>query len=93
MLVLLPAATGATRLARVTTLANFSALQRQLGPAIQVLQIDEATHSAVVRSFDGPALPAFVLLRHGVELWRQVGLPNNQGIFALLISKLAPILE
>ena len=93
LLVLLPAATGAARLTRATTLAGLSALQRQLGPAIQVLQIDEATHPAVVRSFDGRTLPAFVLLRHGVELWRQAGLPNSQGIAALLLSKLVPVPE
>ncbi|MBC8083410.1 MAG: thioredoxin [Hymenobacter sp.] len=91
LLVLLPAAvTGTARLARAATLAGLSGLQRQLGSAIRVLRIDEATHPVVVRSFDGRGLPAFVLIREGVELWRQSGLPEGEGIAALLLSKLPP---
>ncbi len=89
LLVLLPTAVlGAAEPGRTATLAALNRLQQELGAAIQVLRVDEATHPAVVRSFDGRGLPAFVLTRHGVELWRQQGLPDADGIAALLLSKL-----
>ena len=92
LLVLLPTPLSeAARRSRAVTLASLTGLQRQLGTAIEVLRIDEATHPAVVRSFDGRGLPAFVLTRDGVELWRQQGLPDGDGIAALLLSKLPPI--
>ena len=31
-------------------------------------QLAAASHPAVVRSFDGKGLPAFVLLKHGIEV-------------------------
>ena len=65
-------------------------LQRRLGTAIQVLPIDEANYPAVVHSFDGRGLPAFVLLQHGVELWHQQGLPEGEFIAELLLRKLRP---
>ncbi|QKG55170.1 hypothetical protein GKZ68_00040 [Hymenobacter sp. BRD128] len=34
-------------------------------------------------------LPAFVLVRQGVELWRQQGLPEGEFIVAQLLDKLA----
>ncbi|MBF9238484.1 thioredoxin [Hymenobacter sp. BT683] len=58
--------------------ASIRALQGRLGPAIRVLKIDEASHPAVVQSFGTPQLPACVLVRHGVELWRQHGLPEDE---------------
>ena len=73
---------------QAATLAALNHLQQELGTAIQVLRIDEATHPAVVRSFNGRGLPAFVLTRHGLELWRQQGLPTTDGIAALLLGKL-----
>ena len=91
LLVLLPTAvSGEARQGRAATLARLSQLQRELGTAIQVLRIDEASYPAVVQSFDGRGLPAFVLTRRGVELWRQQGLPDAVGIAALLLSKLGP---
>jgi hypothetical protein len=48
--------------------------------------VDEASHPAVVRSFATPALPACVLVRRGVELWRQQGLPDNEASVALLLE-------
>lgn len=89
LLVLLPPAlTAAARQLRVLTLADLGRLQLELGAAIHVLQVDEATHPAVVHSFDGRGLPAFVLTHHGVELWREQGLPDATGLAALLLSKL-----
>jgi hypothetical protein len=74
---------------RVAVVAELDALQQQLGLAIRILVVDEASHPAVVRSFDGQGLPAFVLTRHGVELWHQQGLPTGEGMAARLLSKLA----
>ena len=91
LLVLLPPAlTVSDRQKRAATLAALSALQRQLGADIRVLRIDEASHPAVVHSFDGQGLPAFVLIREGVELWRQQGLPEGEGMAAQLLGKLRP---
>jgi hypothetical protein len=88
LLVLLPPA--ASTASQITTRAALHALQQQLGAAIRVLRVDEATHPDVVRSFDGQGLPAWVLMRHGVELWRQPGLPTGAATVALILSKLGP---
>lgn len=91
LLVLLPLpTTEATRMVLVAALALLNRLQHELGPAIRVLRIDEASHPAVVHSFDGHGLPAFILIRDGVELWRQQGLPDGDSIVAQLLSKLHP---
>lgn len=86
LLVLLPPAPfgGAPHQAR--TAAWVRALQARLGATIRVLKIDEASHPAVVRSFGLPALPACVLVRQGVELWRQQGLPEDDTIIAGLLE-------
>lgn len=78
LLVLLPLGAGAA------ATAALAAVQQQLGAAVRVLAIDEATHPAVVRSFGPPALPACVLVRQGVELWRQPGLPAADAVAGLL---------
>ena len=89
LLVLLPPV-GTAQPVRAATLAALQALQQQLGSAIRVLTVDEGTHPVVVRSFAPADLPAFVLVRHGVELWRQPGLPEGETIVAQLLSKLGP---
>lgn len=81
LLVLLPL--GETAPEALST-ASLQVLQGKLGPAIRVLRVDEASHPAVVRSFGTPTLPACVLVRQGVELWRQQGLPDDVGTAALL---------
>jgi fructose-1,6-bisphosphatase/inositol monophosphatase family enzyme len=78
LLVLLPLGAG------TAATAALAALQQQLGAAVRVLAIDEASHPAVVRSFGAPALPACVLVRQGVELWRQPGLPAADAVAGLL---------
>jgi hypothetical protein len=78
LLVLLPLGEGPA------SAVTLGALQQQLGAAVRVLAIEEATHPAVVRSFGSPALPAWVLVRQGVELWRQPGLPNAAAVAGLL---------
>ncbi|WP_426058139.1 hypothetical protein [Hymenobacter sp. B1770] len=59
-----------------------------VGRAIRVLCISEASHPSVVSSFHVADLPCFVLVHHGIELWRQCG-PSAGGLMApLLLSKL-----
>ncbi len=64
------------------------ALQRQLGDAIRVMVVNEASHPAIVHSFHILDLPSFVLVRKGVELWQQRGLPEGESIVQQLLSKL-----
>jgi thioredoxin-like negative regulator of GroEL len=78
-----------TPLARTATNLLLQDLQAELGTAIRVLKVDEASHPAVVRAFDGRGVPAFVLLRDGAELYRQQGLPDGALMAALLLSELA----
>jgi hypothetical protein len=73
---------------REATVLLLRSLQLALGTAIRVLKVDEASHPAVVRAFDGRGVPAFVLLRDGTELYRQQGLPVGAPMVALLLSKL-----
>ena len=89
LLVLLPPL-GSAPPVRAATLAALQVLQQQLGPVIRVLSVDDASHPAVVRSFHTADLPAFVLVRQGVELWRQQGLPEGELIVAQLLARLAP---
>ncbi len=86
-----PGAKQETALARVATNLVLKDLQIELGSAIRVLKVDEATHPGVVRAFDGRGVPAFVLLRGGEELWRQQGLPEGEPMAALLLSKLLEV--
>lgn len=84
LLVLLPASSLSPPAAGPTFSApDLAALQRRLGPAVQVMQINEAAFPAVVHSFAPEQLPTCVLLHQGVELWRQPGLPTTAGVAAL----------
>jgi len=73
LLVLLPTVSAA----QTWTATTLNLLQTQLAAA---------SHPAVVRSFDGKDLPAFVLLKHGIEVWRQQDLPEGESIVAELLS-------
>ncbi len=64
-----PARTAHSLRATLTALAQ--SLQDHLGSQVRVLRIDEATHPEVVQSFHITQTPAFVLVRQGVEIWRQ----------------------
>ncbi|MBC6990523.1 MULTISPECIES: thioredoxin domain-containing protein [Hymenobacter] len=86
LLVLLPTATG-NGVQQAATNASLATLQGRLGAAIRVLKVDEASHPAVVRSFHATELPSFVLVRQGIELWRQQGLPEGEVTATLLLSK------
>jgi len=76
---------------RMVTNTMLKELQLHFGDAIRVLKVDKATHPGVVHAFDGKGVPAFVLLRDGVELYRQQGLPEGEPMAALLLSKLEEI--
>jgi hypothetical protein len=87
LLVLLPPV-GTAPQVRAATLLALAALQRSLGPAIRVLTVDEMSHPSVVHSFRATDLPCFVLMRQGVELLRECGLPEGAAIVPLLLDKL-----
>ena len=85
LLVMLPALSRPDETAHHCISAGaLAALQCRLGPAVQILQIDEATYPAVVRSFAPAQLPTCVLMHKGVELWRQPGLPDAEQVGTLL---------
>lgn len=86
LLVLLPIVPRNEVAGEAQTNASLRVLQGQLGAAIRVLKIDEASHPAVVRSFGPSQLPACVLVRQGVELWRQQGLPEGDAIVGALLE-------
>jgi thioredoxin-like negative regulator of GroEL len=87
LLVLLPGADDQNQPSgSVQTLVNY--LQDRLHLTIRVLKIDATTHPAVVQSFQPRQLPAFVLVRQGVELWRQQGQAEGEATAMLVLSKL-----
>ncbi|MDB5234358.1 MAG: hypothetical protein JWR44_1351 [Hymenobacter sp.] len=93
VLLVLLAAPGSARSAPTVSPAALAALQQQLGVAVRVLRIDASTHPSVVSSFHATDLPCFVLVHHGIELWRECGLPEAATLVPLLLSKLGPIPE
>ncbi|MGI4735713.1 MAG: hypothetical protein ACRYG7_11100 [Janthinobacterium lividum] len=89
LLVLLPlVATGIARQVRATTRAMLDGLQLRLGTTIQILVVEEENNPDVVRSFRVTGLPTFLLLRQGIELWRQPGLPEGEFIVEQLLRRL-----
>ncbi|WP_345226850.1 thioredoxin [Hymenobacter koreensis] len=76
---------------KASSSASLDRLQQRLGAAVRIMKIDEATHPAVVRSFHATELPACVLVRQGIELWRQPGLPEEENAITLLLSQLDPV--
>ncbi|MBC7919867.1 MAG: thioredoxin family protein [Ferruginibacter sp.] len=63
-------------------------LQAHLGGLLRVLRIDKVNHPDVVRSFDITHTPAFVLVRQGIELWRQVGMSDEATLIVLIQRRL-----
>lgn len=75
---------------RATLTALAQSLQQYLGNQIRVLRIDEATHPEVVQSFGIVQTPAFVLVRQGVEIWRQQdGLLDGDSLVGMIRGLLA----
>ena len=66
----------------LTALAN--SVQAQLGSLVRVLRIDETDYPDVVQSFAITQMPAFVLVRRGIELWRQQGLADETMLVELI---------
>lgn len=87
LLVLLPLAAGGAQQGRAGIRAMLDKLQHRLGTAIQILVVDEENDPDVVRSFRVPVLPAFLLVRQGIELWRQPGLPEGESIAEQLLQR------
>ena len=71
----------------LTTLTDL--LQEHLGGLLRILRIDEAANPDVVRSFAITQTPTFVLVRQGVELWRQESIPDE----ATLVLSIQRMLE
>lgn len=69
---------------RAVLTALAQSIQTQLGSIIRVLRIDDASHPDVVQSFAITQRPAFVLVRGGVELWRQQGLLDEVTLVELI---------
>lgn len=84
LLVLLP---SLARHPAALSATDVTLLQHHLGPAVQVLRIDEGTYPMVVRSFLPLQLPACVLLRQGVELWRQERIASTQQLVPTILAK------
>ncbi|MDQ2793833.1 MAG: hypothetical protein M3Y12_07485 [Bacteroidota bacterium] len=84
VLLALLAAPGAPRSGLAVSSEALTALQQQLGPAVRVLRSDATTHPSVVSSFHATDLPCFVLLHHGMELWRASSLPDAETVLRLL---------
>lgn len=72
--------------AALTTLTDL--LQGHLGGLLRILRIDEATNPDVVRSFAITHPPAFVLVRRGIELWRQEGMCDETTLVKLIERQL-----
>lgn len=71
---------GVNRRQRALLTAFADSLQAQLGGVLRILRIDEASHPDVVQSFAITRTPAFVLVRRGIELWRQEGLSDETAL-------------
>lgn len=80
---------GDNRQERALLTALADSLQKQLGEQLRILKIDQASHPDVVHSFAITQTPAFVLVRRGIELWRQEGLSDEATLVALIQNRLA----
>lgn len=58
--------------------------------AVRIVRISETTHPEVVLSFGFTTLPAFVLLRQGLELWRHTGPIDSHELFHQLGNQIDP---
>jgi len=73
---------------KVLLTALATSIQAHFGSQIRVLKIDQINHADVVRSFAITHTPAFVLVRLGVELWRQESLSNEPALIVSIQSLL-----
>lgn len=73
---------------RASLMRLADSLQKQFSGLLRVLRIDEANHPDVVQSFIITQTPAFVLVRQGVELWRQEGLSDEAAFVGVILALL-----
>ena len=52
-------------------------LQQNMGERMRIVRIDESFLPDIFRSFEINDTPTFVLVRQGLEIWRQVGIPGE----------------
>ncbi|MCX6217215.1 thioredoxin family protein [Spirosoma sp.] len=78
----------ADRQRRASFVALADSLQHTLGDTVRILKIDELSHPEVVRSFGITQTPAFVLVRQGLEIWRQIGLASDKGMISTVAKHL-----
>lgn len=78
----------ANRPQRVLLTALADSLQVHFAGQLLVLRIDEANHPDVVQSFAISRMPAFVLIRRGIELWRQEGMSDKATLVGLIQDRL-----
>ena len=77
----------ANRQQRALLTALADSLQAQLGGVLRILRVDVVNNPDVVQSFAITRTPAFVLVRRGVELWRQEG-PSDEATLVGLMQDL-----
>jgi thioredoxin-like negative regulator of GroEL len=68
--------------ASLNALADY--LQEYFGKQLRVLRIDEVNHPDIAQSFSITQTPAFVLVRRGIELWRQEGMSDKTTLVGLI---------
>lgn len=78
----------ADRHTRASLITLADSLQAILGRSVRILKIDELTHPEVVSSFGVTQTPAFVLVRQGIEIWRQVGMASDRGMISAVEQQL-----
>lgn len=74
----------ANRQQRVFLTALADSLQEHCGKQLRVLRINEVNHPDVVQSFAITQTPTFVLVRRGIELWRQEGMSDKAMLVGLI---------
>ncbi len=85
-----PALTRDAMRERVTVMTLAHQLRQRLPDSVRVLNVDESMHPDVVQSFSISQLPAFLLIRKGIELWRQEGIHTFEELLPGLLESIGP---
>ena len=83
LLVFMPSA-PATHEQRKLLVQPTDSVQGRFQTRLRVLRIDATNHPHVVHCFAVTLTPTFVLVREGLELWRQEGLPAEETLVSLI---------
>ncbi|GAB3949568.1 hypothetical protein GCM10028805_26030 [Spirosoma harenae] len=71
-----------------TALINLAdSLQKQFGEQVRILKIEQDALPEVFQGFAVTHIPTLVLIRMGIERWRQVGMPDKT-----LLTQLSKVL-